>query len=63
MDVSIKHEFGLMKHDSPEFDIGLAGPSASMEQPCRDLTVNLPNLTSGLAQPFLDPALDQQVGR
>ncbi|RUS74026.1 hypothetical protein EGW08_018225 [Elysia chlorotica] len=27
----------------------------------RDLTVNLPNLTSGLAQPFLDPALDQQV--
>lgn len=27
----------------------------------RDMTVNLPNLTSGLAQPFLDPALDQQV--
>ncbi|KAH9514339.1 Histone-lysine N-methyltransferase 2C [Bulinus truncatus] len=61
LDVAIKHEFGLMKQDSSDLDHGMAGPSAGVEQLCRDLTVNLPNLTSGLAQPFLDPALDQQV--
>ncbi|XP_059154742.1 histone-lysine N-methyltransferase 2C-like isoform X4 [Physella acuta] len=61
MESVIKHEFGLMKQDNSDLDMGMAGPSAGMDQASRDLTVNLPNLTSGLAQPFLDPALDQQV--
>ena len=44
------------KEDSLE-----AGGDAASDQAERDLTVNLPNLTSGLAQPFLDPGLNQEV--
>ena len=54
-----------LKAESSDLDIDKlaerASGSGNSEQGERDLTVNLPNLTSGLAQPFLDPALDQQV--
>lgn len=55
----IKQESGMLVTTKQESCSLEAGPSN--EQPSSDLTVNLPNLTSGLAQPFLDPALDQQV--
>ncbi|GFN93147.1 LOW QUALITY PROTEIN: histone-lysine N-methyltransferase mll3, partial [Plakobranchus ocellatus] len=64
---SLKQEVGLGKEQQPP---GMDSCEENLETPNqpgsgsggeRDLTVNLPNLTSGLAQPFLDPALDQQV--